>query len=169
LDSQLTGSYSDSLSIVKSAPVPLISVSSPSTPALHTKYIVWRDTAIFPIISIGPGIQTLTFSLGNGAIGVFDVLTPINIILNLCQRQLIQNQLSPVNFCFWAPSLGFLITKPSSSSEVTFGLSIIPYQIKINGFSFGIGVAWINQGVAEFKKSNLFITLPLTYSVDIGS
>ena len=128
----------------------------------------WVDTSVIPVVSIGAGIQTLTFSLSNGAIGLFDILTPINIIFNLYQKEFIQTIAPPINFCFWAPSIGFLITKPSGSSQVTFGLSLIPYQLKINNFSFGIGMAWVNQGTISLNKNNLFVTLPLTYNIDIG-
>ena len=141
----------------------------PPTPLVALETHQWKDTAVLPIVSIGPGSQTLTVSLSTGAIGIFDILTPINVVLNLYQKQFIQNQMSPLNFCFWAPSLGFLVTKPSGSADVTFGASLVPYQIRISSFSFGIGVAWISTGKAEFHKNNFFITLPLSYNIDIGT
>jgi hypothetical protein len=141
----------------------------PPAPLVALETHQWKDTSVLPIVSIGPGIQTLTFSLDNGAIGVFDILTPINVVLNLYQKQFVQNQMSPINFCFWAPSLGFLVTKPSGAADVTFGISLIPYQIRISSFSFGIGAAWVSTGKAEFHRNNFFITLPLTYNIDIGS
>jgi hypothetical protein len=128
----------------------------------------WIDTTIFPVISIGPGIQTITISLVDGSIGVFDILTPVNITANLFQTTLIMKNFSPINFCFWAPAIGFLLAKPSSENGAIFGMSFTPYQIRINKFTFGIGIAWINHEKVGFNKSNFSIALPLTYTVDIG-
>lgn len=144
------------------SPAPMVAVTA-------VRNFVWKDTAISPLVSIGMGIQTVTVNSGTGAIGVFDVLTPVNISLNLYQKELIQNLMNPVDFCLWCPSIGFLVSKPSSSNDVTVGLSFVPYSIKINKFAVGIGIAWINVGNVVLRRNNVFVTLPITYSVDIGN
>lgn len=130
--------------------------------------IGWIDTMTLPIVSIGPGIQTVAINLGSGSIGVFDMLTPVNISLNLLQRVYIQPGRDPFIFCLFAPALGFLITKHTDSQGVIFGINLTAYAVKINGFTLGIGIAWVNDSKMIASRDNVFITIPLTYTIDIG-
>jgi hypothetical protein len=128
----------------------------------------WKDTCTSPIVSIGPGIQTITISVGDGTIGIFDVLTPLNVTLNLLQKTFVQGPIK-IDFCFFAPSIGFLVSKPLNETGALFGMSLTPYQIKINKFTLGMGIAWMNHEKVGFRKENFFVTIPLTYTVDVGN
>jgi hypothetical protein len=131
-----------------------------------------------PYFSVGPSISALSFNLKSKRIGLFDQNAAIELHLSLRQRWVIKSyredpqsteQKKEVHkLSLWELGLGVQVRKDQASGDVTFGGYFIPWGIRVDAFSIGVGVSYVTVGTLGHSLDRWSIIVPLTYQLSVG-
>lgn len=118
------------------------------------------DVEKFPLFSygIGAGIPAVSVQLGTGKIHFMDSVVPLYVTVNGIRK--IYNINSEVYRVAWWVFNAGIGASSGVDSKVSLSMFVIPYSVRINNFSFGIGLQYRTEGVVESKWQNYSVLLP---------
>lgn len=101
----------------------------------------------------------------DGKLSLLDTVVPAELGINLLQRV----YWNPVTgnyarVALWTIRVGTSFSKPADG-DITLGAYIVPWGIRIEAFSFGVGIGYRALGKVASRSTNWFFMLPLTYSL----
>lgn len=148
--------------------------TSPTLDAKH-KPITRKSFSIsqFSFVSIGAGLPAFSYNTNTQRGGFVDSFAPLNVNFNFFQRTFISWRYNSANatwlkdeakISWWSPSIGIILVKKQESSEITFGISLVPLMLRYNDYAFGVGINWIKTGG---DTGTVSIIVPITYQFNI--
>lgn len=119
----------------------------------------------FNLIDFGIGLPALSINMKDQNVGFLESVVPLQISFNLFQRTLFRGKNEIHKFALWCLSGGIQISKPTNDA-FKYGVVFSPYAIRIDDFSFGVGVMYSDTD--EFHpsdKSKWSFVLPISYQL----
>jgi hypothetical protein len=129
-------------------------------------------TAWKKYFSVGPALSALSVNLDSAKIGLFDTAAAIELHMSNLQYSKstlfrADGQPERVNMALWEWAIGVQVKKPQESSDVAIGFYVVPYAIRVESFSLGVGLLYSTVGSLGWSWSRFNIMIPLSYSFNL--